>query len=68
MNAIAPGVIETPFHEKVSTPEQMESWRQMAPLQHNGNPVDIAKAVAFIIDNDFLTGETIDINGGIHMR
>jgi 3-oxoacyl-[acyl-carrier protein] reductase len=68
VNAIAPGVIETPFHEKVSTPERMEQFKQNTPLKRNGQAIHIATAVGFIIENDFMQGETVDINGGIYMR
>ncbi|MBC7188957.1 SDR family oxidoreductase [Candidatus Aerophobetes bacterium] len=68
VNAVAPGVIETPFHEKVSTPEQLEKWREDNPLKRNGKPYHIALTIKFIIENDFLNGETIDVNGGLFMR
>jgi 3-oxoacyl-[acyl-carrier protein] reductase len=66
--AIAPGVIETPFHEKVSTPEQLQSWREACPLKKNGKPEHIADTVVFLVENDFIHGETIDVNGGMFMR
>ena len=68
VNAIAPGVIDTPFHEKVSSPELMKTWAEAAPVKCNGTPLDIASAVKFIIDNPFICGETIDVNGGMFMR
>ena len=68
VNAIAPGVILTPFHDKVSTAEQMEMWRENTPLKRHGEAAHIARAVEFLIENDFMTGETIDINGGLFMR
>lgn len=68
VNAVAPGVIITPFHDQVTSTEQLETFRQSNPLQRNGDPIHIAKAVHFIIENDFINGETIDINGGIFMR
>ncbi len=68
VNAIAPGVIATPFHEKVSTPERMKQFAEKCPLKRNGQADHIASAVRFIMENDFLTGETIDINGGLFMR
>ena len=68
VNALAPGVIQTPFHDKVTAPEKMEEIRKSTPLLRNGEAVHIAKAVKFLIDNDFITGETIDINGGLFMR
>ena len=65
---MAPGVIDTPFHEKVSSPEQMETWREANPLKRHGDAEHVASAIAFIIENDFINGETIDINGGLFMR
>ncbi len=68
VNAVAPGVILTPFHDNVTPPEKLEEIRKASPLQRNGEPVHIARAVQFIIENDFVNGETIDINGGLFMR
>lgn len=68
VNAVAPGVILTPFHDNVSTPEQIEAWREGNPLKKNGHPNHIAAAIRFLIQNDFINGETIDINGGLFMR
>jgi 3-oxoacyl-[acyl-carrier protein] reductase len=68
VNAVAPGVIETPFHEKVSTPEQLETFKSRTPVGKNGQSIHIAQAINLLIENDFMTGETIDVNGGIYMR
>jgi 3-oxoacyl-[acyl-carrier protein] reductase len=65
---VAPGVIETPFHVKVSTPERMREWREATPLKRNGQAIHIAKAIRFILENDFVNGETVDVNGGLFMR
>ena len=68
VNAVAPGVIDTPFHERYSTPERMEEFRKNTPLKRNGQAADVARAIRFIIENNFITGETIDVNGGLFMR
>jgi 3-oxoacyl-[acyl-carrier protein] reductase len=68
VNAIAPGVIDTPFHDNVTTPEKMDEFRSLAPLKRVGKPEEIAAAIVFLADNLFTTGETIDINGGWSMR
>ena len=68
VNAIAPGVIDTPFHEKVSTPEKMKKFKEGIPLKKIGEAIHIAKTIKFLIENDFITGETIDVNGGAFMR
>ena len=68
VNSIAPGVIETPFHERYSTPQRMRGFAEATPLKHNGKAEDIAAAICFLVENDFITGESIDVNGGIFMR
>lgn len=68
VNAIAPGVIETPFHDKVSSPEKLKAWRDQSPLKINGTSDDITLVADMLIRNPFITGETIDVNGGLFMR
>jgi 3-oxoacyl-[acyl-carrier protein] reductase len=68
VNAVSPGVIDTPFHKKVSTPEKMKSFKESTPLKQIGEAIHIAKTIEFLINNDFITGETIDVNGGLFMR
>ena len=68
VNAVAPGVIETPFHDKVTTPERLAQFRASAPLQRNGTADEMAATIAFVIESLFMTGETIDVNGGMFMR
>jgi len=68
VNAVAPGVILTPFHDNVSDEEKLENFRKATPLQRNGEANHIAQVIAMLIENDFITGETIDVNGGIFMR
>ncbi|PSW16094.1 oxidoreductase [Photobacterium rosenbergii] len=68
VNSVSPGVIETPFHDKVSTDEQMKTWAENNPLQRNGKASNIADAIHFCIENDFINGESIDINGGLFVR
>jgi len=68
VNAVAPGVIKTPFHDNISSLERFENWRQNTLLKRIGDPVHIAQAIKFIIENDYLDGETIDVNGGQYVR
>jgi 3-oxoacyl-[acyl-carrier protein] reductase len=68
VNAVAPGVIETPFHDKVTSPERLAEFRAATPLNRNGQAHEIATAIGFLVDNRFTTGETIDVNGGLFMR
>ena len=68
VNSIAPGMIDTPFHTKVTDPEVFRKSVESIPLRHHGSAVDIAQAIRFAIENRFLTGSAIDINGGMEMR
>lgn len=68
VSAVAPGIIETPFHEIATPQERMDAAREQTPLGHHGKPEDVAMAIVMLIANNFITGETIDINGGLFMR
>jgi 3-oxoacyl-[acyl-carrier protein] reductase len=47
---------------------QLELWQENRPLKKHGHAKHIATGEKFLIENDFMTGETIDINGGLCMR
>lgn len=71
VNAVAPGFIgETPFHDTHTSAEARAATVASIPLAREGLPFDVAGAVLYLASNlsDFLTGETIDINGGVLMR
>jgi 3-oxoacyl-[acyl-carrier protein] reductase len=68
VNAVAPGVIPTPFHEKYTAPERLEMFRENTPLKHHGTSDEIARAIRLLVENQYITGETIDVNGGLFMR
>jgi len=63
VNAVAPGVILTDMCANVD-PEILEEMAQEAPLGRNGTPMDVAKAMAYLADAEFITGEVLNINGG----
>ena len=66
VNAIAPGVIETPFHDRFSTPEMLETFRKSIPLGRLGTAEECADAILYLVSPmaSYVTGQTIDINGG----
>lgn len=69
VNAVAPGFIGgTLFHETHTTKESALKTIACIPLGRAGNPYDVARAVAFLASeyDGFITGETIDINGGVY--
>ena len=64
VNCIAPGVILTDMCAEVSE-ETMEQLRQETPVGRNGLPEDIAKAMVYLADAEFITGEVLSVNGGL---
>jgi 3-oxoacyl-[acyl-carrier protein] reductase len=70
VNAVSPGVIDTPFHEVFSTPEMMRNFVKTIPLGRVGTAAECATVVAFLASNaaSFIVGETIEVNGGQLMR
>jgi NAD(P)-dependent dehydrogenase (short-subunit alcohol dehydrogenase family) len=65
VNAIAPGPILAPDG---ITPEESASIEKATPLGRWGGSAEIAKAVLALIESDFITGETIRVDGGRHLR
>lgn len=68
VNAVAPGVIDTDIH-KQSTPEQIEQYMRSIPLGRMGTPDEVANIILVLASDlaSYLTGTTIDINGGQKM-
>jgi 3-oxoacyl-[acyl-carrier protein] reductase len=66
VNAISPGVIDTPFHEVFSTPEMISNFVKTIPLGRVGTPLECAKVIAFLASeaSSYIVGETIEVNGG----
>jgi NAD(P)-dependent dehydrogenase (short-subunit alcohol dehydrogenase family) len=64
VNAIAPGPILFPEHY---TDEQKKSAIERTLLKREGSPQDIVNAVVFLIENDYITGELIHVDGGRHV-
>ncbi len=63
VNCIAPGVIQTDMCANVA-PEVMEGLREQTPLEKLGTPADIAKAMVFLADAGFITGQVLGVSGG----
>jgi pteridine reductase len=62
---IAPGTVLLPDNWD---PASAEHLRETTPLQRMGSPDDVTSTVLFILDSDYLTGETIIVDGGRHVR
>ena len=63
VNCIAPGVIETDMCANLD-PETMEELAADTPVGRNGKPGDVAKAMEYIAEATFVTGQVIPVNGG----
>lgn len=63
VNAIAPGPVDT----ELISEEVKEKLRKLSPLKRIAKPEEIAHAVKFLMENEYVTGEVIDINGGRYM-
>ncbi len=63
VNCIAPGVIVTDMCASVSA-ETMEALREDTPVGRNGTPGDVAQAMVYLTEANFVTGQVLGINGG----
>jgi len=65
VNAVAPGPILAP---PGTSDEERLAVERATPLGRWGGPAEISKAVAFLVETDFVTGETIRVDGGRHLK
>ena len=63
VNCVAPGVILTDMCADVS-PQTLAQMASDTPVGRNGTPEDVAKAIAYLADAEFITGEILAVNGG----
>ena len=63
VNTVAPGVILTDMCAQVE-PAILEEMAQDAPVGRNGTPEDVAEAMAYLADAEFVTGQVLPVNGG----
>lgn len=68
VNAVAPGFIDTDMTREL-TEEQKRTLLSTIPLGRLGDPLEIARVVGFLCSEDasYITGETVHVNGGMHM-
>lgn len=67
VNAVSPGVVMTPFHERFSTPELLESMRRTIPMARLGASEECVGAFLFLASDalsGYITGQVLEVNGG----
>ena len=63
VNCVAPGVIRTDMCATVD-PEILQEMAEETPVGRNGEPMDVAKAMAYLAEADFVTGHVLNVDGG----
>ena len=66
VNAIAPGFIKTEMVASMK-PEMLEKMAAAIPLRRLGTPEEIAHAAAFLLENDYVNGRILEIDGGLRL-
>ncbi len=65
INAVAPGLVLPPPEE---TEAYLDRMKDFLPLKRHGGPEDVAEAVLFLLKSEFITGQTIYVDGGRNIR
>jgi 3-oxoacyl-[acyl-carrier protein] reductase len=70
VNAVSPGVITTPFHDRYSTPEQLKAMQATIPMNRLGSADECAGTFVYLASDEmsgYVTGQVIEVNGGQYM-
>jgi 3-oxoacyl-[acyl-carrier protein] reductase len=70
VNAVSPGVIMTPFHDRYSTAEQLAAMQVTIPMDRLGSPDDCVGAFLYLASEQmsgYVTGQILEVNGGQYM-
>jgi 3-oxoacyl-[acyl-carrier protein] reductase len=70
VNAVSPGVIMTPFHDRYSTAEQLAAMQVTIPMDRLGTPDDCVGAFLYLASEQmsgYVTGQILEVNGGQYM-
>jgi len=68
VNCVAPGVIRTAFHDAMPAAVKENNLKNRIPLHREGTPDQVASLILQTVENEYLTGETFVIDGGLTMR
>ena len=68
VNCVAPGVVRTDFHAAMTDEQRRVNLEQRIPLHREGTSEQVAELIVTLVKNDYITGETMTIDGGLTMR
>ena len=68
VNCVAPGVVRTAFHAAMTDEQRRLNLEQRIPLHREGTAGQVAELILTLVKNDYITGETMTIDGGLTMR
>ena len=68
VNCVAPGVIRTAFHAPMTEQVKQNNIQHRIPLHREGTPEQVASLIRELVTNDYVTGETVSVDGGLTMR
>jgi len=68
VNCVAPGIIRTEFHAAMPPAVKQHNLDNRVPLHREGTPEQVGSLIRELVTNDYVTGETFTIDGGLTMR
>jgi len=68
VNCVAPGVIRTAFHAAMSPEAKQHNLENRIPLHREGTAEQVASLIRELVINEYITGETVSVDGGLTMR
>jgi NAD(P)-dependent dehydrogenase (short-subunit alcohol dehydrogenase family) len=68
VDCVSPGIIRTRFQDNLTSEQVENNTRNRIPLHREGRPEEVAAALAALVENDFITGADIPVDGGMTMH
>jgi NAD(P)-dependent dehydrogenase (short-subunit alcohol dehydrogenase family) len=68
VNCVAPGIIRTAFHAAMKPEVKKHNLENRIPLQREGTAEQVAELISELVRNDYISGETVAVDGGLTMR
>lgn len=71
VNVVAPGMMDTALYDEMGPAQKKAMFDELAarlPVGHIGTPEDAAKAILYLMDNPYVTGTTLHVDGGLSLK